>query len=92
MKKSVLKLIVGIAVFAATSAITQAQTAATTPAAPAAPPSAFEDFVKQAKNPTDWLTWGADVRFRNEYGNNNMTLNEGAARHEQDYFLSLIHI
>ena len=86
MKKSVLKLTVGIAVFAATSAITHAQTAATTPATPAAPPSAFEDFVKQAKNPTDWLTWGADVRFRNEYANNNMTLNEGAARHEQDYF------
>jgi hypothetical protein len=86
MKKSVLKLTVGIAVFAATSAITHAQTAATTPAAPAAPPSAFEDFVKQAKNPTDWLTWGADVRFRNEYANNNITLNEGAARHEQDYF------
>ena len=86
MKKSVLKLTVGIAVFAATSAITHAQTAATTPATPAAPPSAFEDFVKQAKNPTDWLTWGADVRFRNEYANNNITLNEGAARHEQDYF------
>jgi hypothetical protein len=86
MKKSVLKLTVGIAVFAATSAITHAQTAATTPPAPATPPSAFEDFVKQAKNPTDWLTWGADVRFRNEYMNNNITLNEGAARHEQDYF------
>jgi len=56
MKKSVLKLIVGIVAFAATTAITQADTAATT-VAPATPPDAFDDFVQQAKNPTDWLTW-----------------------------------
>jgi hypothetical protein len=86
MKKSVLKLAVGIAVFAATSAITQAQTAATTPAAPATPPSAFEDFVKQVKNPTDWFTWGGDVRLRNEYMNNNLFMSESFLRHEQDYF------
>ena len=86
MKKTVITLTIGIAVFAATSAITQAQTAATTTAAPAAPPSAFEDFVQQAKNPTDWLTWGADVRLRNEYLNNALTLSEAGARHEQDYF------
>ena len=85
MKKSVLKLTIGIAVFAATSAITQAQTAATT-AAPAAPSCPFEDLVQQAKNPTDWLTWGADVRLRNEYVNNALTLSEAGARHEQDYF------
>src|ERR1019366_7066909 len=84
MKKSVLKLTVGIAVFAATSAITHAQTAATTPAAPE--PTAYDKWEKEMKNPTDWFTWGADVRFRNEYMNNNITLNEGAARHEQDYF------
>jgi hypothetical protein len=84
MKKSVLKLTVGIAVFAATSAITQAQTAATTNTA--APPNAFEDFVKQAKNPTDWFTWGGDVRLRNEYMNNNLFMNESAPLHEQDYF------
>ena len=86
MKKTVITLTIGIAVFAATSAITQAQTAATTTAAPAPPPSAFEDFVQQAKNPTDWLTWGADVRLRNEYLNNALTLSEAGARHEQDYF------
>jgi hypothetical protein len=86
MKKSVLKLTVSIAVFAATSAITQAQTAATTPAAPAAPPGAFEDFVKQAKNPTDWLTWGADLRLRSEYLDNSIRLSSGISLHEQDYF------
>jgi len=87
MKKSILKLAVGIAVFAATSAITQAQTATPTTATPAAPaPTAYDKWEKEVKNPTDWLTWGADLRFRNEYGNNLITLNEGAARHEQDYF------
>jgi hypothetical protein len=84
MKKSVLKLVIGIAVFIATSAIIQAQTNATPPAAPA--PTAYDQWEKGAKNPTDWFTWGGDVRFRNEYYNNAATLNDGAARHEQDYF------
>jgi hypothetical protein len=84
MKKSVLKLAVGIAVFIATSAITQAQTAAATPAAPE--PTAYDKWEKEMKNPTDWLTWGADVRLRNEYMNNSVSLNDGAVRHEQDYF------
>ena len=85
MKKSVLKLIVGIAVLAATSAIAQAQTAAT-PAAPAAPSSGFDNFTKQAKNPADWLSWGADLRLRNEYINNAILLNNNVPLHEQDYF------
>ena len=34
----------------------------------------------------DWLTWGADVRLRNEYLNNALTLSDTGARHEQDYF------
>jgi len=87
MKKSVLKLAVGIAVFVATSAITQAQTAAPAAAAPVAPaPTAYDKWEKEVKNPTDWLTWGADLRLRNEYFNNALTLNQGAIRHEQDYF------
>ncbi len=51
MKKSILKLIVGIAVFAATSAITQAQTAATTTAAPSTPPCKFDECVQQIRTP-----------------------------------------
>jgi hypothetical protein len=94
MKKSVLKLTLGIAVFAATSAITQAQTAATAPAAssapaataPAAPPPAFDQWTKEMKKPVDWFSWGADVRLRNEYLDNALTLSEKGARHEQDYF------
>jgi hypothetical protein len=84
MKKSVLKLAVGIVVFAATSAITQAQTAVTPPAAPE--PTAYDKWEKEMKNPTDWFTWGADVRLRNEYMNNNLFMNESASLHEQDYF------
>jgi len=85
MKKSILKLTVGIAVFTAMSAITQAQTAAT-PATPAPPPSAWDQWVMETKNPVDWLRWGADVRLRNEYVNNALTLSDGGVRHEQDYF------
>jgi len=104
MKKSVLKLTVGIAVFAATSAITQAQTATATPAAPAAPavsvaatpapppPTAFDEWAKEVKNPVDWFSWGGDMRVRNEYFNNALSLGSGPSSgpfgpvHEQDYF------
>jgi hypothetical protein len=86
MKKTVITLTIGIAVFAATSAITRAQTTAGATAAPAAPSCPFEDLVKQAKNPTDWLNVGAELRLRNEYVNNAATLSDDAARHEQDYF------
>ena len=109
MKKSVLKLIVGIAAFAAVSAITQAQTAASTNAtsAPpaeassvmpvaatlAAPPAtAFDNWADEVKNPVGWFSWGGDIRVRNEYFNNAVSLGSGpssgpfAPVHEQDYF------
>ena len=95
MKKTVLKLTLGIATFAAMSAITHAQTAtatATNTAAPAAPPSAFDEYVQQIKNPVDWFSWGGDMRVRNEYFNNALSLGSGpssgpfAGVHEQDYF------
>ena len=83
MLNSKLKLTLGLAVLFAASAVTQAQT---TPAASPPQSSAFEDFVKQAKNPTDWLTWGADLRLRSEYVNNAATLSSAGAQHEVDYF------
>jgi hypothetical protein len=95
MKKSLLKLSVAIASLAATSAFaqTQAQTAATNSAAAAAPICSFEDFVKQVKNPVDWLSWGGDFRVRNEYFNNALSLTTDphlsplfGSVHEQDYF------
>ncbi|HYG36777.1 MAG TPA: alginate export family protein [Clostridia bacterium] len=62
-------------------------------AAPAAPLSPVEQAIKDIKNPVSWLTWGGDLRFRNEYFNNGQTLTSDPALnprfaplHEQDYF------
>ena len=72
-------------VLAGAASWSQTTTAAVAkPAAP--PPSAFQEWVKQTKNPTDWLTWGADLRLRNEYYNNAMTLSKSVPLNEQDYF------
>jgi len=38
---------------------------------------------KNTKNPVDWFSWGADLRLRNEYMNNGLTLSDSGARHEQ---------
>ena len=38
------------------------------------------------KQPVDWLSSGGDLRLRNEYFNNALTLSEAVVRHEQDYF------
>ena len=90
MKKSVLKLTVGITALAAMSAFAQTQPATTSPAPRTAPPPAapgpIEQTIQEIKNPVPWLTWGGDLRLRNEYGDNLITLNENAAHHEQDYF------
>jgi hypothetical protein len=63
------------------AAIVQAQTAA-----PASQPSPLDKFLDEAKNPVDWLSWGADFRARNEYFNNIVTLRDDVPRHEQDVF------
>ena len=64
--------------------------AAATPAASATTttpsPNAFDQWVKDTKNLMVPITWGADARLRNEYVNNALTLSDGGARHEQDYF------
>jgi hypothetical protein len=55
--------------------------------APAPPTvSAFEQFNQDTKHPVSWMTWGADLRIRNEYLNNAITLSEDVPLHEQDYF------
>ena len=46
------------------------------------PPS----LMQQIKHPFSWMGWGGDLRVRNEYFNDLLTLNPDAARHEQDYF------
>ncbi|HTY88675.1 MAG TPA: alginate export family protein [Candidatus Acidoferrum sp.] len=47
---------------------------------------AYDNWNREVKNPVSWFSWGADFRFRNEYFNNAITLNEDGIRHEQDYF------
>jgi hypothetical protein len=74
---------VSLASLAAAAVLAQAQT---TPAAAAAsqPASPVEDWIKGAKNPASWLNWGGDLRIRNEYYDNSVTLSQAAVRHEQD--------
>ncbi len=82
--------------FGATLVMASAQTIQTTAAAPAPPPppalSATEQAIKDIKNPASWLTWGADLRLRNEYFNNAQSLGPTAVDsrfgplHSQDYF------
>jgi hypothetical protein len=87
MLNTKLKLTLGLAALAAATALAQTPTATPAAAAPAAPaPTAFDQWVKDTKNLVVPLTWGADLRLRNEDVNNALTLNDAGARHEQDYF------
>ena len=43
-------------------------------------------FLQQIKQPVSWMNWGGDLRVRNEYFNNLLTLNPNKPLHEQDYF------
>jgi hypothetical protein len=79
----------------ATLAIAPAQTVQTTAAkpAPAAPAlSSTEQTIKDIKNPVSWLTWGADLRLRNEYFDNAQSLGPTSVDpkfgpyRSQDYF------
>jgi hypothetical protein len=72
-------------------AASQAQLASTAPKPPAPPSpplSPTEQAIKDIKNPEEWLSWGADLRLRNEYFNSLLTLNrsDAANLNEQDYF------
>jgi hypothetical protein len=98
MKKPVLKLIVAVVTLVTASSFAQTQPAATPAKAPPPapkppPPSAYDKWENKAKNPAPWISWGADVRLRNEYFNNALTLNKSDAPaayprglNEQDYF------
>jgi len=70
--------------------VAPAQTNQSTQAAAGARPapalSATEQTVYDIKNPAPWFSWGADLRVRNEYFNDLLTLNPNANLHQQDYF------
>ena len=73
----------------ATLAIASAQTTQPSATASAPPPPALsstEQAIKDIKNPASWMTWGADLRLRNEYFYDLITLNPRANLNEQDYF------
>src|ERR1039457_1400323 len=73
----------------ATLAIASAQTtqpSATASASPAPALSSTEQTIKDIKNPVSWMAWGADLRLRNEYLYDVITLNPRANLNEQDYF------
>ncbi len=40
------------------------------------------EFIDKTKNPTDWFTWGADLRMREIYQNDHITLNNNVPGHE----------
>ncbi|MGO8836894.1 MAG: alginate export family protein [Limisphaerales bacterium] len=97
-----LKLTLGLAALAATTALAQTPAAApttVTSAVPATatsaapPPVTFDQWAKEVKNLEAPLTWGADMRIRNEYFNDALSLTMNQAQsplfgplHEQDYF------
>jgi hypothetical protein len=84
-----MKAIATLAILSLTAAVLHAQTnapaaKAAAAAPPPAAPSAFEKFTQDTKKPTDWLTWDGDLRVRNEYFNNAISLTDTAVGHEQD--------
>jgi len=45
-----------------------------------------QELIRKIKQPASWMNWGGDLRIRNEYFNNLLTLNPSSRLHEQDYF------
>lgn len=89
---------IGLLAIAATGLAGEAP--ATTPAAspgiaaatPASSPAEagfaerLDKFIHKSKQPAPWWKWGGDLRLRDEYLNNAITLDENAARNEQNYW------
>ena len=65
---------------------TTQSTQATATAQPPPALSSTEQTINDIKNPFPWLNWGLDLRFRNEYFKDLLTLNPRAPLAEQDYF------
>ena len=57
------------------------------PAASTGQPAALsptEQWIRQLKNPTPWIAWGGDLRIRDEYFDNILSLSEADPLHEQN--------
>lgn len=69
----------------AQSASVSVPTAPAAPAPkPAAPLSTTEQWIADAKKPAAWVSWGADLRVRDEYYNNIVSLSDVDPLHEQN--------
>ena len=80
-----MKPLATLATLVLTAVVLQAQTNASATKVSTAPvPGAFEKLTQDMKKPSRYLTWGADLRIRNEYYNNAWSLSDTVARHEQD--------
>jgi hypothetical protein len=108
IKTRILPIAAALLAFAFVVTTAPAQTTATAQAPDtssagqaAVKPSTFDAYIQQIKNPVDWLSWGGDLRVRNEYFNNALSLSSdpklsaGGAPgvpttfgdlHSQDYF------
>ena len=51
---------------------------------PAANPRTWDSRIQAMKTPVDWLNWGGDIRVRNEYYNNIISLSAASPLSEQD--------
>ncbi len=58
----------------------------TAPPSGAPPPSlsSTEQWIQDVKSPLSWFTWGGDLRIRDEYYNNIVSLSEKNPLHEQN--------
>ncbi len=45
----------------------------------------MDEWIEQTKNPTDWWSWGADLRLRTIYMNNATSLNHESATNERNF-------
>ena len=81
LKTTGIGLLMTSAVLMTAAAQTTSQPSATGMAATNQP-----SLLQKIKQPVPWLNWGGDVRVRNEYFNNLLTLNPNKPLHEQDYF------
>ena len=75
--KRTVTVLLGLAV---AGLVAQAQTAGAT----AKQLSPIEQWIQDAKNPAPWMTWGGDLRIRDEYYNDLVTLADGVPLHEQN--------
>jgi hypothetical protein len=74
-------------IFVASLTMASGQSASTNPATATSPAAASTAPQIQAADGTpSWLTWGGDLRLRNEYFNNALTLSDVVPAHEQDLF------